>query len=93
MTTKRSVSKKPKVQASTPLPPSAYHKLDALLHTIRCISQYEDALCELSHEAKRASTLSEQSIAELRAILDKLPAHDYMVELESVRAIVPAESE
>lgn len=47
-----------------------------------------DALCELSHELKRANSLSVESINELRDILEKIPSHDYLVDLESVKAIL-----
>jgi hypothetical protein len=55
---------------------------------MRCITQYEDALCELSHELKGASALSPEASEELRDILEKIPSHDYLIDLESVRAIL-----
>ncbi len=68
---------------------SAYHRLNALLHTMRRIAQYEDALCELSHQLKGASALPAEADEELRDILEKIPSHDYLVDLESMRAILP----
>ncbi len=56
---------------------------------MRCIAQYEDALCELSHQLKGASVLSAEADEELREILEKIPSHDYLVDLDSVRAILP----
>jgi hypothetical protein len=53
---------------------------------MRCIAQYEDALCELSHELKGDGALSEEANSELHDILEKIPSHDYLVDLESVRA-------
>ncbi len=64
---------------------SAYHRLDVLLHTIRCIAQYEDALCELSHDAKRTGGLTPEHGDELRQILDRIPYHDYVLDLDAVR--------
>jgi hypothetical protein len=69
--------------------PAAYHYLDALLHTMRCIAQYEDALCELSHEVKRTGKLSPQIGDELREILEQIPSHDYVIDLDAVRATLP----
>jgi hypothetical protein len=63
------------------------HLLETLLHTMRCIAQYEDVLCELSHEIRTAGRVSNQASAELRSIVNNLPSEDYMHDLNSVRAI------
>ena len=63
------------------------HRLETLLHTMRCIAQYEDVLCELSHEIRTAGRVSNQASAELRSIVNNLPSEDYMHDLNSVRAI------
>jgi hypothetical protein len=64
------------------------HRLETLLHTMRCIAQYEDVLCELSHEIRTAGRVSNQANAELRSsIVSNLPSKDYMYDLNSVRAI------
>ena len=55
---------------------------------MRCITQYEDALCELSHELKGARARSVEASKELRDILDKIPSYDYLTDLESVKAIL-----
>ena len=57
---------------------------------MRCIAQYEDVLCELSHELKRSGSLSAQTSEELHEILEKIPSHDYLMDLESARAILAA---
>jgi hypothetical protein len=88
MTTKKLASTRLKTRLSTVRQPSPYHRLDALLHTMRCITQFEDALCELSHELKGTSALSPEASGELRDILEKVPSHDYLVDLDSVRAIL-----
>jgi hypothetical protein len=88
MTTKKLASARLKTRLSTVRQPSPYHRLDALLHTMRCITQFEDALCELSHELKGANALSPEASEELRDILEKIPSHDYLVDLELVRAIL-----
>jgi|GEM_PF-4254647 len=69
---------------------SPYHRVDALLHTMRRITQYEDALCELSHELKSSRFLSDETSEELRDLLDKIPSHDFMMDIESLKATLPA---
>ncbi len=87
MTTKKTTSKKAKpVTAAVSQP--LYHRLDALVHTIRCIAQYEDALCELSHEVKNVDTPSAKMNDEVRRILEKLPSHDYMLDVDSIKDIL-----
>lgn len=68
------------------LAPHASNQLHDLLHTVRCIAQYEDALCEMSHELRQSGRLSPESIEELGAILKRLPSQDYVSELEAVRS-------
>ena len=63
------------------------HRLETLLHTMRCIAQYADVLCELSHEIRTAGGVSNQASAELRSIVNNLPSEDGMHDLNSVRAI------
>ena len=55
---------------------------------MRCIAQHEDALCELSHSIRSSSSLSRAASKELRTILDNLPSHDYLHDLEAVEALV-----
>jgi hypothetical protein len=52
---------------------------------MRCISQYEDALCELSHEVKQAGGLSPDLTDEILSTLEKLPSHDYLMDLDALR--------
>lgn len=61
--------------------PSAYHRLHTLLHTMRCIGEREDALCEMLHELKNSSGVSDQQASELRSILEHLPSQDYLDDL------------
>jgi len=64
--------------------PSAYHRLHTLLHTMRCIGEREDALCEMMHELKNSSGFSKEQADELRSILEHLPSQDYLDDLRSV---------
>jgi hypothetical protein len=61
------------------------HRLDLLLHTMKCIAQYEDRLCELSHEARRNGTVSAKASEELIDILDRMPSEDYLFDLDAIR--------
>lgn len=77
-----------KVVLKAPRVSLAYSRLHTLLHTVRCIAQYEDALCELSHEVKRAGVLSEESRVALDGILQKLPAQEYVHDLDAVMGLL-----
>jgi hypothetical protein len=64
--------------------PTLAHDLEALLHTIRCIAQHEDELCTLLHEAKRTGRINATLRKDLQAILAKLPAQDYLEDLQTI---------
>ena len=90
MTTKKTIAAARSMRVAAERQPSAYHRLDELLHTIRCITQYEDRLCELSHDLKRGGGPSAEIYDELRVIIDKVPSHEFVLDLEAVReALVP----
>lgn len=63
------------------------HRLDALLHTMRCIAQHEDELCTLLHDARRTGKVNNRLVRELHTILDELPAEEYTFDLNAVREI------
>ena len=85
MTTKKTTAAHRRTQPGAVPSPSAYHRLDALLHTMRCIAQHEDALCELSHELKQAGDLSPEIRDEFRDLLDKIPSQEFVLDLDAVR--------
>lgn len=85
MTTKKTTAAHRRTPPSLVPSPSAYHLLDALVHTMRCIAQHEDALCELSHELKQAGDLSPEIRDELRNLLDKIPSQEFVLDLDAVR--------
>jgi hypothetical protein len=62
--------------------------LHTLLHTVRSISQVEDELCTLLHEVERTGVLSPTAEAELHALLNRLPSHEYGEDLEAVRSLL-----
>ncbi len=61
------------------------HRLDALLHTMRCIAQHEDELCTLLHDARRSGRITAPLRKELHALLSELPAEDYTADLYAVQ--------
>lgn len=63
----------------------AVHRISALLHTTRCIAQHEDQLCTLLHATENSKGLTAGLQAELRALLDTMPSHEYTDEMEAVR--------
>jgi hypothetical protein len=88
MMTKKAKPAGSKALSDSGAPSSAYHRLAALLHTVQCIARYEDSLCELSHEAKPSGRLSPQASEELRLMLEKIPSHDYLLDLDAVRELL-----
>ncbi len=67
---------------------SLAHRLDSLLHTMRCIAQHEDELCTLLHDARRSGKVSGKLLRELHTLLDELPAEEYTFDLDAVREMV-----
>jgi hypothetical protein len=61
------------------------HCVQSLLHTLRCIAQYEDALCEVLHELQQEGPSAKMN-EEIASLLDDIPAQDYLDDLESARA-------
>ncbi len=66
------------------------HRLDTLLHTMRCITQHEDELCTLLHDACRTGRVSVALRRELRSVLQELPSGDYLDDLHAVQEAVEA---
>lgn len=88
MTMKKTTLVKAPRRTAPTQPSSAYGRLDALLHTVRCIAQHEDALCELSHEVKQSGFLSEETRLALDVLLKKIPAQDYVHDLDAVSTLL-----
>jgi hypothetical protein len=68
------------------------HRIHALLHSVRAISNFEDELCTLLHATEHAETLSPDLLQDLQALLTRMPAHDYLDDLDAVRSAVEAPS-
>ncbi len=66
----------------------AHHRLHLLLHAVRCIAQHEDRLCTLLHASRNSPRLTPALRRELEKVLDSMPAHDYLHDLESVRELL-----
>lgn len=78
--------KRPATPGAAPLT----HRLDALLHTMRCITQHEDQLCSLLHHAQRTGRVSAAMRQELSAILSELPAEEYTADLRAALDVAAA---
>ncbi len=85
---KKTLPVKARTRTAPDEPSSPYGRLHTLLHTVRCIAQHEDALCELSHDVKQSGSFSEETKAALDALLKKLPAQDYVHDLEAVTGLL-----
>ncbi len=88
MATKKIKTAPRKTLAAVPYQSTASDHLHALLHTVRCIAQYEDVLCEITHEAKRTGELSPKLNRELGKLLDKIPSEAYVSDLNAVRTVL-----
>lgn len=88
MAAKKSSSSAPGKRPQAGKSSLAYQRLYALLHTVRCIAQYEDVLCELTHELKTSGELTPAATAELRRILEKIPSDDFVADVDGVRAVL-----
>ena len=66
------------------------HRLNALLHTMRCITQHEDELCTLLHDARRTGRISTALLRELQSVLQELPSREYLDDLHAVQEAVEA---
>jgi hypothetical protein len=62
--------------------------LHSLLHSIRCIAHHEDSVCELLHELHHTKIAQTKFIAELRDLLEDLPAYDFLDDFNDVRDIL-----
>ena len=72
-------------------PASTAHKLHVLLLAVQRIASFEDELCSLVHEATRAREVTSELARELRDLLDRMPAHDYVHDLEAIQlALAPS---
>lgn len=70
-------------KAAKPNPP-LYDRLNSLLHTMRCIELHEPELCALLQELKTARKVTPKLVADLRTVLDRLPAEAYTEDLAAV---------
>jgi hypothetical protein len=84
MTTKKTPTTRVPKKAAATGTPLLFHRIAALLHTMRCIAQYEDQLCILRHEIKNATVISVDLKDEVRELLLKIPSHEYTDDLDAV---------
>ena len=88
MTMKKTAPVKPRPLNAPIQPSSPFGRLNTLLHTVRCIAQHEDALCELSHEVKQSGVLSDETKLALDILLKKIPSQDYVHDLDAVTVLL-----
>ncbi len=88
MTMKKTSPVKSRPRTTPTQPSSPFGRLDALLHTVRCIAQYEDALCELSHEVRHTGILSDETKLTLDVLLKKIPSQEYVHDLDAVTVLL-----
>ncbi len=84
--TKKAASKKAAAASPNSLLVSP---LRTLLHTVRCVSQHEDALCTLLHNLQHHPENSAELTAELHTLLDELPSRDYIDDLNALHRVLP----
>ena len=67
------------------------YRINTLLHTMRAIARHEDGLCTLMNEIKTSGEVTGELDAELRDLLEEMPAHEYNDDVEAIReALRPA---
>ena len=86
------VAKRPAKQAAQPVATAVdaqtlAHGLNSLLHTMQTVQQHEERLCSLMHALRRGRA-SRPLLGELREVLEQLPAHDYLHEVDALRDAV-----
>jgi hypothetical protein len=64
--------------------PMVVHSISALLHTMRAIDRSEEPLCTLMCDIKSAGFVTQAARDELSVLLDDIPSHDFLVDLQSV---------
>lgn len=65
------------------------HGLNTLLHTMQTVQQFEESLCSLMHALRRGRATG-PLMRELRAVLQQLPAQDYLHEVDALRDAMAA---
>ncbi len=70
--------------AARPGLPSAYHRLYALLHTLRHLGAQQDHICTLLAEIQRTGKLNATLRRELTALLHDLPTASLDSEVQAV---------
>ena len=81
-----------KQKAAQPNPSDeVVYRINTLLHTMRAVARHEDSLCGLMNEIKATGRVSDELDAELRDVLEAMPAHEYHDDVEAIReALRPA---
>jgi hypothetical protein len=83
MTSRKTIAAEPSAKDT-----AACHLLHTFLHTVRCIAQQEDALCEFLYEANHTTGLPSALAKELRNLLDQMPSYDYLDDFHALSDIL-----
>ena len=61
------------------------YRINTLLHTMRAIARHEDQLCTVMTEIRTSGLVNETLDQDLRDLLEQMPAHEYLDDVEAVR--------
>ncbi len=67
------------------------YRINTLLHTMRAIERHEDQLCIIMTEIKSSGAMTAKLDEELRGILEEIPAHEYLDDIDAVRTSLSPE--
>ncbi len=74
-----------KAPAANPQINDLIYRINTLLHTMRAIARHEDQLCTLMTEIRTSGLVNETLDQDLRDLLEQMPAHEYLDDVEAVR--------
>jgi muconolactone delta-isomerase len=61
------------------------YRINTLLHTMRAIERHEDQLCIIMTELRNTGAITAPLDEELRDLLEQMPTHEYMEDIDAVR--------
>lgn len=81
MTTKAKKAEKPDTEKIA----AVVYRLNTLLHTMRAIERHEEQLCGIMTEIRLSGGVTASLDEELRDLLEQMPAHEYLEDIDAVR--------
>ena len=61
------------------------YRINTLLHTMRAIERHEEQLCGIMTEIRLNGSMTAGLDEELRDLLEQMPAHEYLEDMDAVR--------